>query len=149
MFEKRADGQKKCKDCVTINACSNGCGSIKLLLLFIGKFARPRCFRGLNMTALPIIYKYQKNAWVDSHIFSEWFHNNFVTTVQARLKEMKQTPKGLLLLDNCSAHLDESELISQDGLVKAVFLPPNVTSLIQPMDQGVLKALKRGIESSS
>ena len=143
VFEKRADGQKKCKDRVTINACSNASGSIKLPLLFIGKSARPRCFRGLNMAALSVIYKNQKNAWVDSHIFSEWFHNNFVTTIQARLKEMKQTPKALLLLDNCSAHPDESELISQDGLVKAVFLPPNVTSLIQPMDQGVLEALKR------
>ena len=49
--------------------------------------------------------------------FSEWFHNNFVTTTQARLKEMKQTPKALLLLENCSAHPDESELIPQDGLL--------------------------------
>ena len=110
--KKQVDGQKKCKDRVTINACSNASGSIKLPLLFIGKSARPRCFRRLNMAALPVIYKYQKNAWVDLHIFSEWFHNNFVTTVLARLKELKQTPKALLLLENCSVHLDESELIS-------------------------------------
>ena len=33
--------------------------------------------------------------------------------------------------------------MSEDWLVTAMFLLPNVTSLIQPMDQGVLESLKR------
>ena len=36
-----------------------------------------------------------------------------------------------------------SSLISEDGNIKAFYLPPNTTPLIQPMDQGVLEALKR------
>ena len=51
-----------------------------------------------------------------------------------------RSPKALLLIDNCSAHPDE--LSSRDGSVKCMFLPPNTTSLIQPMDQGVLQAVK-------
>lgn len=51
-------------------------------------------------------------------------------------------PKALLLLDNCSVHLDETELVSKDGKIKAIFLPPNVTSFIHPMDQGVLVPMK-------
>ncbi len=43
----------------------------------------------------------------------------------------------------CSVHPDEDELVSSDGKIKAVFLPPNVTSQIQPMDQGVLESIKR------
>ena len=35
------------------------------------------------------------------------------------------------------------ELVSESGKIAAKFLPPNVTSLIQPMDQGVLVTLKR------
>ena len=35
------------------------------------------------------------------------------------------------------------DLVSEDGKITAHYLPPNVTSLIQPMDQGVLEALKR------
>ena len=45
-----------------------------------------------------------------------------------------------MLTDNCSAHPDE--LSSRDGSVTCMFLPPNTTSLIQQMDQGVLQAMK-------
>ena len=51
--------------------------------------------------------------------------------------------KCVLVLDNCSAHPEASDLVSDDGKIIAKFLPPNVTSLIQPMDQGVIEALKR------
>ena len=52
-------------------------------------------------------------------------------------------PKVVLLLDYCSAHPDEEELVSSDKKVVAKFLPLNVTALIQPMDQGVLSGIKR------
>jgi hypothetical protein len=49
--------------------------------------------------------------------------------------------KVLLLLDNFSAH--ESALQSVElKNVKVVFLPPNTTSLCQPCDQGIIRALK-------
>ena len=56
---------------------------------------------------------------------------------------MGQDPKAWLLLDNCSVHPDEKSLVSEDDLITAKFLPPNVTSLIKPMDQRVLESLKR------
>ena len=57
---------------------------------------------------------------------------------------MKGLPaKALLLMDNASSHPSIEELCSQDGLIKTMFLPTNTTSLIQPMDQGVLYNLKR------
>ena len=43
-YERREDGRKKSKDRVTVNACANVTGSIKLPLLLIGKAAHPRCF---------------------------------------------------------------------------------------------------------
>ena len=51
-------------------------------------------------------------------------------------------PKDVLMLDNCCAHPNEEKFVSADGKVIAKFLPPNVTSLIQPMDQGVLESIK-------
>jgi len=33
--------------------------------------------------------------------------------------------------------------MSADGKITAKFLPPNVTALLQPMDQGVLEAIKK------
>lgn len=136
-------GTKKVKERVTINACSNASGSIKLPLLFIGKAKNPRCFHGIDKSTLPVVYRSQKNAWINTVIFNDWFQNCFVPDVKKKLTEIGQEPKALLLLDNCSAHPNEDELASSDGLIVAKFLPPNVTSLIQPMDQGVLECLKR------
>ena len=94
------------------------------------------------MSALPVTYTSQNNAWVDSNIFFKWFHTFFVPVVREKLKEKDLQPKALLLLDNCAAHPEEDEMVSDVGLIVTKFLPLHVTSLIQPMDQGVLEAMK-------
>lgn len=75
----------------------------------------------------------------DSTLFPEWFHQDFVPQVQ---KSLGEKSRAILLLDNCSAYPKESELVSDDSEIFAHFLPANVTSLIQPMDQGMLQAVK-------
>lgn len=50
--------------------------------------------------------------------------------------------KALLLLDNAPSHPNENELKSEDGAIVAMFMPPNVTPLIQPMDQNVIRITK-------
>ena len=76
-----------------------------------------------------------------ANLFRDRFHHQFVPHVRNKLTSLGENPTALLLLDNCSAHPDEEELISDDGEIK--FLPPNVISLNQPMDQGVLQTLKK------
>ena len=142
-------GIKKSKERITINACANATGTIKLPLLFTGKYNNLRCFRGINKETLPMIYRHHKNAWVDATIFKDWFQNHSVTMVKEKLIELGGgggggvEPKELLIMDNCSAHPSEEELNTDDGSAKSHFLPPNFTSLIQPMDQDVLKCMKR------
>ena len=86
-FEKSADGHKTLKERVTINACSNATGKIKLPLLLIGKAKNPRCFKNVNRDHLHVVYTNQKNAWVDTALFTNWFHKMFIHIVQAKLKE--------------------------------------------------------------
>ena len=43
-----------------------------------------------------------------------------------------------MFVDNCSAHPDSIEASN----LKLVFLPPNTTSKLQPMDAGVIQAVK-------
>ena len=138
--EKEASGLKKQKDCVTLMACCNATGMHKLPLMFIGKAKYPRCFKNINKEALPVHYYSQKNAWVNS---GDWFHNQFVPAVTKHLKEKGLTVKALLVLDNAPTHPNAASLVSQGGNIKAMFLPPNTTTIFQPMDQGVLEALKR------
>ena len=142
LFEKTANGRKKAKERVTVSTCANVTGSIKLLLLMIGKYRGSRCFKNVYMDSLPVIYRNQTNAWVKTTIFLSWFQDNFVPYVQNELRKLQLEPKALLILDNCSAHPSEELLVSPDGLVTATYLPPNVTSLVQPMDQGVLECMK-------
>lgn len=51
------------------------------------------------------------------------------------------TRKALLILNNAPSHPATDELVDRD--IKALFLPPNVTAVCQPMDQGVLEQLKK------
>jgi len=53
----------------------------------------------------------------------------------AKLRQKKQ--KFLLLVDNCPSHF----LVDLTN-IRLEFLPPNTTSILQPMDQGVIKCLK-------
>ena len=139
--EKSAPGFKKAKDRLTVLGCTNATGTHKLKPVLIGKSAKPRCFKHVNMDALSVIYKSQRNAWMNSEIFAEWFKKDFVPAVKSHQRSQNiRSPKALLLIDNGSAHPDE--LSSRDGSITCLFLPPNTTFLIQPMDQGVLQAMK-------
>ena len=59
------------------------------------------------------------------------------------MQEMGLGAKALLLLDNAPTHLAATNLVSKEGNIRAMYLPPNTTALFQPMDQGVLEAFKR------
>ncbi len=132
--EVQAKNFKKPKDRVTLMGCANATGTCKLPLVFIHKSARPRCFRS---TTLPVSYFSQKKAWMDTAIFTKWFHEIFVPYVRKFCRENEIEYNILLLLDKTPAHPSKPTLQSSDGKVKTKFLPPNTTSLIQPMDQGI------------
>ena len=72
--EKEAPGMKKQKERITLMACSNATGTHKLPLMFVEKAQNPCCLKNVNKSALPVKYFAQKNAWVDSEIFADWFH---------------------------------------------------------------------------
>ena len=63
--------------------------------------------------------------------------------LKKKFAQLGKELKALLLLNSCSAYAGEGELMSNDGQIATKFLPPNVTSLIQPMELGVLECLKR------
>ena len=52
-----------------------------------------------------------------------------------------QHKKILMLIDNCSGHNTAEEMHLSN--VKIMFLPKNTTSIMQPMDMGIIMAVKR------
>ena len=72
------------------------------------------------MVALPVIYKSQRNVWMNSEIFAEWFKKDLVPVVKRHQRAPNiRSPKALLLMDNCSAHPEE--LKTRDGLLPVCF----------------------------
>ena len=68
---------------------------------------------------------------MDSTLFKEWFR-------ELDVKFQKENRKIALTIGNCPAHPTIADLSN----VKLIFLPPNATSVSQPMDQEVIKCLK-------
>ena len=75
--------------------------------------------------------------------FQAVFFKHFFSKVRDYLKSESLSPKALLLLDNAPSHPSCDTLVSSEGKIKCMFMPPIVTSLIQPMGQGVLENVKR------
>ena len=73
--------------------------------------------------------------------------NHFKKEARNHWNSVGLTPdsKILLLFDNCATHPDAMVLKSDS--VEDYFLPPNTTSLIQPMDQIIIKSFKSHYKS--
>ena len=115
-------------------AASNALGE-KLPMLVIGKSANPSCFQ--HIKSLPCKYTNQAKSWMDSDIFTRW------------LKELDRTMivegrKITMIVDNCPAHPH----VEGPQAVELIFFPPNTTSKLQPMDQGVIRSLKAKYRSA-
>lgn len=78
-----------------------------------------------------------KKAWMTAFLFKEWFLNCFVPEVREYLRCKKLDFKVLLIVDNAPSHL-----VIEHPNIKVMFLPPNTTSLIQPLDQWIIAAFK-------
>ena len=125
---EKCSGGKKSKVRLTGMAAASAVGE-KLPMFVIWKSKNPRCFK--NVKHLPCEYKSQKKSWMNSEIFEEW--------VRKLDRKFRADDRNVaLIIDNCPAHPSISDLTS----VQLVFLPPNTTSIPQPMDQVSYAALK-------
>jgi hypothetical protein len=125
-------GTKRSKQRITIALCCNATGTEKRKLVVIAKAAQPRCFKRNNFHAENYCTFYNNSkAWMTSSIFTNWI----LSFDRAMVAEGR---KVLLLLDNATSHAEPKTLRN----VKVLFLPPNTTSCLQPLDAGIIRAFK-------
>ncbi|CAH1248612.1 TIGD4 [Branchiostoma lanceolatum] len=103
-------------------------GTDKLTPLIIGHSRNPRCFRGQRV---PLPWESNKKAWMTADIFKEW-----VRKIDGEMGRRRK--KIVLLLDNYTAHPHDVPLDN----IRLVFPSPYTTSLIQPLDQGIIQNFK-------
>ncbi|KAG8239697.1 hypothetical protein J437_LFUL019061 [Ladona fulva] len=118
--------------------CANVTGKHKFSLFVVGTAKKTPSFQVSHATCM---LSWAKNAWITRELFLEWFKTEIVPAVRQHMKSVNLPQRALLLLDNCPGH-PSAELYTADGEISAIFLPPNTTALIQPMDQNVIQNIK-------
>jgi hypothetical protein len=86
----------------------------------------------LKIKNLKCEYDFSKKAWINSELLTRW-----LTKWNSRLRASNR--KIILILDNAGAHAVDEIQFPQ---IKLLFLPPNLTSHLQPLDAGIIRAFK-------
>ena len=122
-------GGKISKERLTVLLCVNMIGEFEKPLI-IGKAAKPRCFKGIDLSKLNVEWYANKRSWMTRAIMTEW-----LLAFDRRMERQKR--RVILFMDNATSHCDAAL-----NNVKIIFLPPNTTSRCQPLDQGIIQNFK-------
>ncbi|XP_068210527.1 tigger transposable element-derived protein 1-like [Palaemon carinicauda] len=134
--EKKLPGHEPMKDRLTFTFCANASGDFKIKPLLAQNNMKDR---------LSVFWRPNAKAWVTRTIFIEWMNICFGPAVQTFLEENYLPLKCLLPLDNNPAHLPglKANIHLDFSIIKVLYLPPNITLLLQPMDQKVIANFKK------
>jgi hypothetical protein len=152
----KATNAKKALHRLTVTLCINATGTHSIPPQVIIKSAgrkdrrppRPQSLKDVNLHQLGVIYSWNSNAWMTSELFEQFLR---VCKRQVLLKKGRKP--DILLIDGFSGHKPPSDdCVSFDigegmrgfywEFVTVIWLPPNTTSQIQPLDAGVINAFK-------
>nr|XP_057913058.1 tigger transposable element-derived protein 1-like [Doryrhamphus excisus] len=145
--EKSLPGHKPMKDRLTLLLCANASGDCKVKPLLVYHSETPRAFKKNNVQKdkLNVMWRSNPKALVTRQFFSEWFQEVFAPSVGEFLTEKNIPLKVLLVLDAALAQptgLGE-DWSSEHDFITVRFLPPNTSTLLQPMDQHVISNFKK------
>ncbi|CAH2283958.1 tigger transposable element-derived 1-like [Pelobates cultripes] len=126
---------KPAKDQFTLLLGGNAAAGCKLKPMMVHHAENPRALKGIVKSTLPVIWKANKKGWVTASLFEDSFSHYFVPEVK-KYCEDKSIPFQVILL------VDHAAVIHPLFNITTLFLPPNTTSILQPMDQGVIATFK-------
>ena len=127
-------GSAKRKDRLTLLIITNMDGSDHRKLSVIGKSKTPHCLQKkykMQVKDMSVDWYASKNAWMTGEI-----HHQIMTKLN---NEMRLSNRHILYVcDNASSHQ-----VREYSHIKFLMLPPNATSIMQPLDQGIILSAKR------
>ena len=92
------------------------------------------------MSSLPVHWFSNSTGWMTGHIIQEYIKHTLVHELKEYCTSQGLPFCILMVLDNAPAHPHVLQNLHQD--IKFIYLPANTTSLLQPMEQGVIKMFK-------
>lgn len=123
------EGRKKDKTRITIVFTCNMDGTDRFRPIFIGRAAKSRCFNRRTGKELGFFYFHNAKTWMTNILFQEYL-KQFDHYIDRPV---------ILLLDNAPSHVWIDFTFHN---VKILFLSPNTTSKLQPLDAGIIAAFK-------
>ena len=111
---KTIPGSKAFKDRVTLLFGGNIAGFKQPLLIY--RSENTRALKNVIKYTLPVYYHANTKAWMTQALLEDWFVNCFI------------------VLDNAQGHPQNPDDLHLDVMV--VYLPKNMTAILQPMDLG-------------
>lgn len=131
LSNKQRPGTKSNKARMTFALTMNASGTEKLPPFIIGKYAKPRAFRGKTGKELGFQYYNNAKAWMTGTLFDGW-----ISMWDIRLRT--ESRNIILWVDNFSGHSRNLPLTN----IRLEFFKPNLTPHVQPADAGIIKAFK-------
>ena len=129
---KLTGGRPK-KDRLTVLLIVNMDGSDKRRPVCIGRFKKPKAItlqRTKTLMKLPCDYYGNTAGWMTRDLFSEILG-------KWNQELSRQGRKVALVMDNHGSHTNLTF-----SNIEMYFFPPNCTSIVQPLDQGIIRMLK-------
>ena len=127
-------GSTKGKDRLTLLIITNMDGSDHRKLSVIGKAKNPQCLQKkykMTVNEMAVDWYASKNAWMTGDI-----HHRIMTKFNNQMR--KAGRHVLYVCDNASSHQ-----VREYSHIKFLMLPPNATSIVQPLDQGIIRSVNR------
>ncbi|GFR20794.1 tigger transposable element-derived protein 1 [Trichonephila clavata] len=145
--EKIMPGPKPMKDRLTLALCANASGDCKIKPLLVYHSENARTFKSHKILKekLQVMWRSNPKAWVTRKFFVEWVNLVFGPSVKKYVQEKNLPVQALLILDNAPAHPPniEDDILEEFKFIKVLYLPPNTTPILQPMDQQVISNFKK------
>ncbi|XP_050730733.1 uncharacterized protein LOC127005682 [Eriocheir sinensis] len=132
-------GRRVARDRCALLLCANAAGHLtKPGLVYTS--ANPGPLRQKKKNLLPVHWMTHSQGCTTSTVVMDWARHCLLPEVQAYLWGQGLPRKFLLILDNALGHHQALEGMLEG--VEVVFLPPNTSPLIQPLEQGIMAAFK-------
>ncbi|XP_068238338.1 tigger transposable element-derived protein 1-like [Palaemon carinicauda] len=140
------------KDRLTLALCVNASGDCKVKPLLVYHSKTPIAFnaRKVIKDKFPVMWRSTAIAWEQEPI-SHSGKPLFSQTVKQFLEEKRLSLKCLLELENAPAHHPglEEDILVEYAFIKVLYLSPNTTPLLQPMDQQVISNFKKSLRAQT